>query len=390
MPDDEEDFVFQRKSKAEQVGDEAVAVKKKAVASVKSGADAAKGAFDSKVAPRANEAAEAAADAAHQARDKGAEFAHQAREKGAEFAHQAKERATQAQKRAVTGIDHGIDSAVPKGQEAIAGLTPKVDHARDVIVDDILPKISEMLGQVQSVKDEKLAQTVAALGAAPAAVAAAPTPKKKRRGGALVVVGLLAAAGAAVAWYLNSQKKPATDPWATDHHVGGAPGVDSQVRATLADKATATGKPAGTAGAAGTGAAGAGAAGAKETPIADSLSAKSSSSSVADKAKDKFADAKDATKDALDTAKDKVVDAKDAAKDKIAEAKNGADSGHDAPGTPAGHASAPLAGEEIQGASGTGTSGFGTDFSEVREATDQDAEIAATDSHEANRKTDLP
>ena len=142
--------MFQRKSKAEKVGDEAVAAKDKAVARVRSKADHAKGAFDAKVAPRASDAA----DAAHQAREKGAEFAHQAKEKGAEFAHQAREKATQAQKRAVTGIDHGIDTAVPRGQEAIAGLTPKVDHARDVIVDDILPKISEMLGQVQTAKDE--------------------------------------------------------------------------------------------------------------------------------------------------------------------------------------------------------------------------------------------
>ncbi|NLG20440.1 MAG: hypothetical protein GX555_03270, partial [Actinomycetales bacterium] len=52
--------MFQRKSKAEQVSEEAVAAKDKAVAGVKSGAAAAREAFDEQIAPKASEVAEAA------------------------------------------------------------------------------------------------------------------------------------------------------------------------------------------------------------------------------------------------------------------------------------------------------------------------------------------
>lgn len=141
------------------------------------------------------------------------------------------EKAAEVRDRAVAGLDHRIDAAVPRGQEAVEGLAPKVDHARDVIVDDVLPKLQELLGNVQSAKDELLAKQDGPV----AAVTGAPK-KQKRKGGVLLALGALAAAGAGIAWYLNKQQNtPADDPWA-ERPIGGAGGVDTQVRETLAAK----------------------------------------------------------------------------------------------------------------------------------------------------------
>lgn len=139
------------------------------------------------------------------------------------------EKTVAARDRAVAGIDHGIDVAVPKSQEAVAGVAPVVDHARDLINDEVLPRIQELLGHVQTAKDDLLAKQDGPI----AAVTGAPK-KKKRKGGTLIALGLLAAAGAGVAYYLNQQQnKPKDDPWA-QRPIGGAAGVDSQVRQTLA------------------------------------------------------------------------------------------------------------------------------------------------------------
>lgn len=342
--------MFQRKSKPEQVRESAESAMDKASANVGAAAGsvltAVRDAFDEKVAPKVGPAAETASARAAEAR-----------ERGSDFAHQAKERAAQARDRAVSNLDHQIDAAVPKGQEAIAGVGPKVDHARDVIVDDILPKISEMLGNVQTSKDEVLSRQDAPI----AAITGAPK-KKKRKGGALLAFGVAAALGAAVAYYLNSQKKPPSDPWATEHHVGGAPGVDAQVRASLADRDTATsggaaGTAAGGAGAAagsGTtgvaGTTGVGTAGASDTPLGDRLAAKSG--------------------DDLDGG---AGSTKMLAGDEIDQLAAGS----------------PVTGdEEIPGTSGSGTSGFGTDFG--ADST-KDATHAAEDVKDStDRKTDLP
>ncbi|WP_298751908.1 hypothetical protein [uncultured Serinicoccus sp.] len=112
--------------------------------------------------------------------------------------------------RAVSGVDHGIDVAVPRAQESIAGVAPAVDHVRDLINDELLPKIQQMLADMQVGKDRLLAQDEGVV----AAVTGTPKPRK-RRGGALITLGLLAAAGAGLAWWLaQQQRQPAADPWA--------------------------------------------------------------------------------------------------------------------------------------------------------------------------------
>jgi hypothetical protein len=134
----------------------------------------------------------------------------------AALAAAAREKADETRARALLGVDHGIDVAVPRAQEGVAAVGPRVDHLRDVINHELLPKLQEMLADVQSNKDRLLTEDKGAVAALTG------TPKKRRRkGGALIILGLLAAAGAGIAWYLNQQQRQgATDPWASQ--AGGA------------------------------------------------------------------------------------------------------------------------------------------------------------------------
>lgn len=139
-----------------------------------------------------------------------------------------RDRTAVARERAVAGFDRGVDGAVPRAKQGVASVGPKVDQARDAIVDDLLPRIQEMLGSVQVAKDDLLSRQDG-----PVAVVTGAPKKQRRKGGVLISLGLLAAVGAAVSYFL-SQKSDSddTDPWAgsNDRPIGGAPGVDTQVR----------------------------------------------------------------------------------------------------------------------------------------------------------------
>lgn len=151
--------------------------------------------------------------------------------------------------RAVAGVDHGIDVAVPRAQEGVAGLAPTVDHVRDLINDEFLPKIQEMLAEVQSGKDRLLAQEEGVV----ATVTGAPKAPR-RKGGKLIALGILAAVGAGVAWWLSQQQsQPAADPWASkdgrpDPWAGSTTSTAS-TPSTTAATATTTGAVGGAAGA---------------------------------------------------------------------------------------------------------------------------------------------
>lgn len=236
--------MFKRKSKTEKAADAA--------------ADRAQQAAD--VAAQLRDRAAVARDrAAARAQQGASRLAHDVRD--SPMLHDVRDRvgpkAAAARDRAVHGLDRGIDAAVPRASEAIGGVAPKVDAAHDYIVDDVLPKLQEWLIGVQASKDDILSRQDGA------AAAVTGTPKKrKRKGGVLLTFGLLAAVGAGIAWYLNQQQNaPKTDPWAGStgsRPVGGAPGVDSQVRESLGSD-PGTGATSGTAGTSGTVGASAGA-----------------------------------------------------------------------------------------------------------------------------------
>jgi hypothetical protein len=226
--------VFQSKSKADKAADAATTQAKR-------GREAA-----------AKAGGRAASTVQHQASG----LVHSVKEKAGPLAASAAGFASHARERAVTSIDHGIDAAVPKVDAAVAGMEPRVDHARDVIVEDVLPRIHDMLVSIQASKDDLLSRQDGAI----AAVTGAPK-KRKRKGGMLLAFALLSAAGAGVAWYLNKQQsQPKTDPWATPSRpIGGAPGVDSQVRDSMGAGSSSSSMGTGTSSSLGAAGAGAGA-----------------------------------------------------------------------------------------------------------------------------------
>lgn len=206
--------------RAKGAGGAAAAAGGKAGDSIKLGASSLLHSVSEAVSPRA----EAVADSAR-------ERTAQARGRAAKGSAQARDRAAKARFRAMTGLDKGVDKAVPKAQEGVAGVGPKVDQARDAIVDDLLPRIQEMIGSVQSAKDDLLSRQDG-----PVAVVTGSPKKPASKGGFLMTLGLLAAVGAAVAYFLSQKSDSAdTDPWAgpSDRPIGGAPGVDTQVRNTI-------------------------------------------------------------------------------------------------------------------------------------------------------------
>jgi hypothetical protein len=176
------------------------------------------GAKASDSAHRAAEAArERSSHAAGALRERTAPLGEAAAEKAgmgaallAALAAAAREKAEETRIRAAAGVDHGIDVAVPRAQESVALVGSSVDHLRDVINEELLPKLQAMLGDVQAnrvlAKDDAVVATLT--GETKAA--------RNKKGGFLITLGLLAAAGAGLAWYLSQQQKsPAKDPWAS-------------------------------------------------------------------------------------------------------------------------------------------------------------------------------
>ncbi len=113
-------------------------------------------------------------------------------------------------------VEHGIEIAAPKLESAVSGIAPKVDVARDKIVDDLLPRVTEAItawaAASAAAKDEALSR-----GAGAAAVVtgdAVARPKRKKRGRVLMILGALGAAGAAAAAFMR-KSAPKDDPWST-------------------------------------------------------------------------------------------------------------------------------------------------------------------------------
>ena len=113
-------------------------------------------------------------------------------------------------------VEHGIEVAAPKLESVVSGLAPKVDTARDKIVEELIPRLTEAIAAFTAAstaaKDEALNR-----GAGAAAVIsgdASATPKRKKKGRVLMILGLLTAAAAGVAAFMKNSA-PKDDPWAT-------------------------------------------------------------------------------------------------------------------------------------------------------------------------------
>ena len=113
-------------------------------------------------------------------------------------------------------VEHGIEVAAPKLESAVSGLAPKVDTARDKIVEELLPRVTEAItafaAATGAARDEAVSR-----GAGAASVIsgdAVASPKHKKKGRLLLAVGGLAAAAAGAAAFLR-RSAPKDDPWAT-------------------------------------------------------------------------------------------------------------------------------------------------------------------------------
>ncbi|MDQ1535921.1 MAG: hypothetical protein QOE58_314 [Actinomycetota bacterium] len=112
-------------------------------------------------------------------------------------------------------VEHGIEVAAPKLGSAVNGLAPKVDVARDKIVDELIPRIADAIAgwaaASAAAKDEAVSRGQGAAAVITGDAVAAPKGRKRR---ALVFLGL-ASATAAAAVKVMKRSAPKDDPWTT-------------------------------------------------------------------------------------------------------------------------------------------------------------------------------
>ena len=140
-----------------------------------------------------------------------------------------------------------MELAAPKVDAAVQTLVPKVDTARDKIVEDLLPRIATALTAAAAAsaaaREEAVAvgQEAATRGVGAKMVLTGEAVAKQKRslgvGGKVgkvgLIVGLVAIVGAAAAYFVK-KSAPKEDPWATplqDPYVAPAAGVDSTLAA---------------------------------------------------------------------------------------------------------------------------------------------------------------
>jgi len=130
-------------------------------------------------------------------------------------------------------LEHGIEVAAPKLESVVSGIAPKVDTARDKIVDELLPRLTEAIAAFSAAsaaaKDEAVSRGTGA--AAVIAGDASASPKGKKKGRVLMILGLFAAAAAGAAAFMK-KSAPKDDPWATpigDPYVAPSSGRHSSV-----------------------------------------------------------------------------------------------------------------------------------------------------------------
>ena len=113
-------------------------------------------------------------------------------------------------------VEHGIEVAAPRLESAVNGLAPRVDTARDMIVDELIPRIAEAINAWAAAsvaaKDEAVSRGQGAASVLSGDAVASPRGRKKKR--VLVGLGLLTAAVAAAMAFMK-KSAPKDDPWTT-------------------------------------------------------------------------------------------------------------------------------------------------------------------------------
>ena len=107
------------------------------------------------------------------------------------------------------GVDEGVDETASHLGSGIDAAADKADSAHSWVVDDLLPRIQEMVDHAVDAKDE-----AADKDGMLSAFAGETVRKQPRKGGALMILGLALLGGAGYFWYTD-QKRRQGDPWAT-------------------------------------------------------------------------------------------------------------------------------------------------------------------------------
>ena len=105
------------------------------------------------------------------------------------------------------GIDEGVDATAHSLTDRIEAAPEQVDHARDWIVDELLPRLQGMVDSTVEAKNQ-----AAYKDGALSSLAGETVKREPKKGGVLMVLGLALIGGAAYFWYTDQQRRQG-DPW---------------------------------------------------------------------------------------------------------------------------------------------------------------------------------
>jgi hypothetical protein len=137
-------------------------------------------------------------------------------------------------------VEHGIEVAAPHLESAVNGLAPKVDTARDKIVEELIPRLAEAINAWAAASTAARAEGVSRGIGAAAVISgnAIATPKKSRKRRVLLILTLVGGAAAAATAFMK-RSAPKDDPWTTplaDRYT--APPNNRNSSGSLADEGT--------------------------------------------------------------------------------------------------------------------------------------------------------
>jgi hypothetical protein len=131
--------------------------------------------------------------------------------------HKARDAKTWAAPRVERGVERGLDLAAPRVELAVEKVSPKVDAARDKLVEDLLPRLVVALnaaaaaGHAASDAGEEV--RTRSKGAAAVLSGDAVAKPKRHRGRRFLLLAMIAAAVSAAVGVVKSRSAK-DDPWA--------------------------------------------------------------------------------------------------------------------------------------------------------------------------------
>ncbi|SNC65182.1 hypothetical protein SAMN05445756_1268 [Kytococcus aerolatus] len=105
------------------------------------------------------------------------------------------------------GVDEGVERSASRVSSGLESAPDQIDSARDWLVEDLLPRIQEMVDHAVDAKDEAADEDGAL-----SALAGETVRKRPRKGGVLMLLGLALLGGAGYFWYTDEKRRQG-DPW---------------------------------------------------------------------------------------------------------------------------------------------------------------------------------